>query len=128
MLTPDAKQLIEKLQKGLEGKKFDIPTIIADLQDLRPNFIETKDPLITKVIRLCYEHFEKNNGFKIGIPEEEVVDEEGNVIEKELPPPANLEEEVESFGYLLSLITKGKHKLNRADITQYRNLLMESLK
>lgn len=127
MIRKKALDIITKLQAGLKKDGFNIETMIADLKELRPFFIESKDPTVTKVIRLTYEHLEKYSTFNISIPTEEVVDEEGNVVEQEYIAPANEEERIESFDYLLSLITNGKNKMNRVDIVQYRDRLMESL-
>jgi len=127
MVGKKALDIITKIQTELREKGFNVKTMVADLQELRPYFIETKDPTVTKVVRLAYEHLERYSTFNISIPEEEMVDEEGNVVEQEYVAPTNEEERVESFDYLLSLITNGKNKLNRSDIVQYRDRLKESL-
>jgi len=127
MVGKKALDIITKLQATLKKDGFAIKSLVEDLKELRPYFIETKDPTITKVVRLSYEHLEKYNTFNLSIPAEEVLDEEGNVVEQEYIAPASEEERVESFDYLLSLFINGKNKTNRADIIQYRDRLIESL-
>lgn len=127
MVGKTALDIITKIQKDLKKNGFKIESMVADLKELRPYFIQTKDPTITKVCRLTYEHLEKFNTFNISIPAEEVVDEEGNVVEQEYVPPADEKERIESFDYMLSLIINGKNKMNRTDIIQYRDLLIQSL-
>ncbi len=127
MVGKKALDIITKLQKDLKKDGFKIESLVADLKELRPYFIQTKDPTITKVCRLTYEHLEKFSTFNISIPAEEELDEEGNVIEQEYVPPADEKERLESFDYMLSLLINGKNKTNRTDIIQYRDQLIKSL-
>lgn len=128
MITTEAHELILNIKKELNKSGITVPVIVEHLKNLRPHFIETKDPTITKVCRLVYEHLERFGTFNVSMPQEEVLDEEGNVVEVEHVPPTTDEERVESLDYLMSLILNGRNKLNRAEIMVYRDTLIKTLK
>lgn len=75
---------------------------------------------MTKALRLAYEHLENNNGFFIGIPDDEPVDS------KETEIQANISEEnnVESFNYFLSLLTDLDKKNNVLDLREYNKAFL----
>jgi len=96
------------------------------LKDLRPYFKDViKDPLVTKLLRMSYQHMEKTGGYSIKIlsATEEEFDEEGNKIEPEVveeeTEPAT---EVEEFVYMMELMKRADHPLNREELTQVRDL------
>ncbi len=123
----EARKLIAKIQRDLLESGVRCESIVPDLKELRPYGIEEKDPQVTKVIRLIYEHLEIYRGFYIPLPEDEAVDEEGFLIEKEEVEEETsnpLNEQVESLNYLLSLISNSKNKMNRAEINEYKENLM----
>lgn len=129
MLNEVAQKMIADLQKDLEKNGIVADTMAAKLKDLRPFAIEEEDPTLTKVIRLTYEHLDKNGSFNIPIPGEIQEDEEGNEIEIPSDGQDNIEEDFEqkraSFAYLLEIFLDNQNKYNRTDLMAYRDRLME---
>ena len=101
MENRQALKLIEKIQKELFKDNFEVSEIVTDLKKLREITLELNNPVVTKALRLAYEHLENNNGFFIGIPDDEPIDSKDAELE------ANISEEnnIESFNYFLSLLT-----------------------
>lgn len=128
MESLEGNKLIVKLQKDLAKngiKKLD--AIVADLKALRPFALEEKDPTLTKVIRLTYEHIEDNKTFNIPLPPEEAIDsaddddhEEAQLIVNEIKTDAD---RVESLDYLFSLMLDRKNSSNIQDMFEYRDAL-----
>lgn len=109
-----AQKLIEKIQKNVLQDKFEIDSIVADLKKIREYSLEEQNPVVTKALRLAYEHLEDNNAFLIGIPDDEPIDGEEEITE-------NFSEEnnIESFEYFLSLIFDLSIKNNLLDLKEY---------
>ncbi len=120
MENKQALKLIEKIQKELFKENFEVSEIVAELKKLREITLELNNPVVTKALRLAYEHLENNNGFFIGIPDDEPVDSKENEIQ------ANISEEnnVESFNYFLSLLTDLDKKNNVLDLREYNKAFL----
>jgi hypothetical protein len=125
MESLEGNKLIVKLQKDLAKnglKKLD--EIVADLKELRPFALEEKDPTLTKVIRLTYEHIEDNKTFDIPLPpEEEIEAEEGEEAQMILSKIETDQDRIESLAYLFSLMLDRKNSSNIQDMFEYRDAL-----
>jgi hypothetical protein len=104
---------INRIQQDLIKKGIIVDKLVEDLKKLRVFFIDEKLPRIVKIVRLAYEHIEKNKTFNIAIPEDEGNDSEVQLSVDEL--------RVESLNYLLSLLQKPTQKLNAEDLDYYMN-------
>ncbi len=62
MENRQALKLIEKIQKELFKDNFQVSEIVTDLKKLREITLELNNPVVTKALRLAYEHLENNNG------------------------------------------------------------------
>jgi len=111
-----AQKLIEKIRKEIVQEKFDTKSIVTDLKKIREYALAEQNPVVTKALRLAYEHIEGNNAFLIAIPEDEPIDE--NVVKKEKKSTKN---NLESFEYFLSLLADLTKKNNLLDIKEYNN-------
>lgn len=120
MENKQALKLIEKIQKDLLQDKFVVSEIVEDLKKIREITLELNNPVVTKAIRLAYEHLDSNNAFFIGIPDDEPVDSKESEIE------ANISEEnnIESFNYFLSLFTDLSKKNNVLDLKEYNKAFL----
>jgi len=120
MENKQALKLIEKIQKELLQNKFSVADSVADLKKIREITLELNNPVVTKALRLAYEHLEANNAFLIGIPDDEPVDS------KETEIKANISEEnnLESFNYFLSLFTDLSKKNNVLDLKEYNKAFL----
>lgn len=121
MQSLEGQKLIYKLQDELQKKGLVVETAVADLKALRALMIEEKDPFLTKILRLMYQHLEIFNGFFVAIPSDEEDVEEGieNVGEESKEKVVG----VESFLYLLELIADSKNRHNKADLQDYMDSL-----
>ena len=68
MQNKQAIQLIEKIQKQISSKKHDFSSIIEDLKKVREITMDMNNPVLTKALRLSFEHLEENKAFLIEIP------------------------------------------------------------
>lgn len=120
MENKQALKLIEKIQKELFKNNFEVSEIVNDLKKLREITLELNNPVVTKALRLAYEHLDNNNGFFIGIPDDEPIDAKDAEIE------ANISEEnnVESFNYFISLLTDLDKKNNVLDLKEYNKAFL----
>ena len=131
MESIEGNKLIVKMQLDLAKKGINKASLIKGLQELRPFALEEKDPTLTKVIRLTYEHIENNGTFNIPIPaDEEIADDLGDDDHEEV---AHLivntietdKDRVESLNYLLSLMLDRTNSSNREELFVYRDALKE---
>ena len=120
MEKKQALKLIENIQKELFKDNFKIYEIVTELKRLREITLELNNPIVTKALRLAYEHIEKNNGFFIGIPEDEPIDSKDTEIEANI----SLENNVESLNFFLSLLTDIDKKNNILDLKEYNKAFL----
>lgn len=112
-----AQKLIEKIQKEVLQNQFDVASIVTDLKKIREYSLEEQNPVVTKALRLAYEHLEANNAFLIAIPDDEPIEDEVDA------DSTNFSEEnnIESFEYFLSLLHDLSKKNNLLDLKEYNN-------
>ncbi len=115
MENKQALKLIEKIQKDLFKDKFVVSEIVEDLKKIREITLELNNPVVTKALRLAYEHLSTNNAFLIGIPDDEPLDSK----EIETEVTVSDENNVESFNYFLTLFTDLSKKNNVLDLKEY---------
>ena len=92
--------------------------LIDDLKELRELALKEQDPLVVKVLRLTYEFLADRKAFDVQGQFEE--DEEGSEYPVEI-------EDKENLLYLLDLLKKADHKINREEIKDYRSALKMEL-
>jgi hypothetical protein len=105
---------LEKIIKKVEKNGLKAKNIVDDLKELREFALKEQDPLVTKVLRLSYEYINENNSFGVQAQYEE--DEEDNEYPIEI-------EDNDNFLYLLKLLLRSDHKVNREEIKDYRSAL-----
>ena len=120
MENPSALKLINKIQLDLFKKGFEAEVLIADLKKLREYSLEENNPVLTKAIRLTYEHIEANGAFLIPIPDDEPIDDEDLVT---ADAPAN-ENNLESLDYIINLFSDLSHKNNVLDLKEYNKAFL----
>lgn len=120
MENKQALKLIEKIQKELFKDNFEVLEIVTDLKKLREITLDLNNPFVTKALRLAYQHLENNNGFFIGIPDDEPVDSKDVQVETNI----SVENNVESFNYFLSLLTDLDKKNNILDLKEYNKAFL----
>ena len=130
MESIEGNKVIVKLQKGLIKNGLDLDALVKGLKELRPYALEEKDPTLTKVTRLTYEHIEANKTFSIPLPPEEAIapeleegEEAPEEVEMILSTIESDEDRVESLDYLLSLMLDRTNEDNMQDMFAYRDAL-----
>lgn len=120
MQNKQAIQLIEKIQKEIFQDKFNVSTAIEDLKKVREITMDLNNPVLTKALRLCYEHLEENDAFLIEIPKDEPLETD---LEEETTSYSS-ENNLESFDYFLSLLTDCSKKNNILDLREYNKAFL----
>ncbi|MCJ8289714.1 MAG: hypothetical protein HRT58_04130 [Crocinitomicaceae bacterium] len=105
---------LDSIIEDVEKNGVKAPNLVDDLKELREFALKEQDPLVTKVLRLSYEFVTENGNFDVQAQFEE--DEEENEYPIEI-------EEKENLLYLLNLLKKADHKINREEIKDYRTAL-----
>lgn len=93
-------------------------TLIEDLKQLRTLVVEEGNPLLAKVLRLTFEHVENYKEFNIAIPDDEPMEENGEVLNDEITGQ-------ESLDYLLSLTADPTNKVNEIELREYVKAFIE---
>lgn len=122
MKSKEGNKLINQIKKNIEQVGIEKDTLLSDLQNLRAIAVENSEPAMAKIIRLIYEHIDEYGTFLISIPEDELLDENGELVENE----TNVDEDklaTESLDYVLSLMLENENKFNREELDEYRDLL-----
>lgn len=102
MKSSKANELIDKIIKEIETNSVVAANLIPLFKELREMAKTEQDPLITRSIRLVYEHLEANSGWEFQTLEES-------------------EEVEENLSYLVSLYAKSENKYNRDEIREIAN-------
>jgi len=102
MKNSKANELIEKIIKDIEKNSVNVETIVPLLKELREMAKLEQDPLITRSLRLVYEHLEAKGGWEFQTLEDS-------------------EEVEENLTYLMSLYSKSDNKYNRDEIREIAN-------
>lgn len=118
MKLAEANKKLESIIKKVEKDGAKASKLVEDLKELREYALKEQDPLVTKVLRLTYEYLIENSAFNVQAQYEE--DEEGNEFPIEI-------EDKENLLYLLSLLERSEHKINREEIKDYRTALKQVL-
>jgi len=114
----EAKKLIAGIQKSLVEEGVDSEDVVESLKKLREYAIEEKDPTVTRVLRMCYEHIEEFVSFNVGMPiDEEDEEEEAEMLVEGISAQAN------SLYYLMELLRNSRNERNREEIIFYRDAL-----
>ena len=120
MENKQALKLIEKIQKEIMQNKFVAADAVSDLKKVREITLELSNPVVTKALRLAYEHLETNDAFLIGIPDDEPVDSKDAIVEANISEENNLE----SLNYFLTLFTDLSKKNNLLDLKEYNKAFL----
>lgn len=118
MKTGAANKKIEKIIALVEKEGVTAKSLVEELKELREFALKEEDPLLAKVTRLSYEYLIENGAYDVQAQWEE--DEEGGEFPVEI-------EDNDNLLYLLNLMLRSDHKINREEIKEYRTALKEEL-
>lgn len=102
MKNQKANELIGSIIKEIETNSVNVEKLVPMFKELREMAKLEEDPLITRSIRLVYEHLEANGGWEFQTLEDS-------------------EEVEENLTYLVSLYAKSENKYNRDEIREIAN-------
>lgn len=109
-------ELISQMSKSISENGINAEELIPNLKELRKFAIADQNPRLTKALRFTYEHLEAYNGFFIAQPEDEILNEEGEVIAVTATEDAD---HTGSLLYFLSIIQDAHNKMNAEEIKEY---------
>lgn len=112
-----AQRLINQIIEDLNTKGIQPEPLVEHLKNLRVFAVEEKLPVVAKALRLTYEHLAEFETFVAPIPQEDLFDEDGELIEQEKITGS------ESLEYLMNLIKQSDNKLNLDEIREYNAYL-----
>jgi hypothetical protein len=118
MKTGAANKQVEKVIALVEKEGVKAKKLIDELKELREFALKEEDPLLAKVTRLSYEYLTEKGAYDVQAQWEE--DEEGGEFPVEI-------EDKDNLLFLLNLMLKSDHKINREEIKEYRTALKEEL-
>lgn len=107
MTKNEAQRLCDKIAKNYAKDNSAKEQTINDLKTLRNFFIEIKDPMLTKLVRLAYEYLENHASFEIEIEDFEPEEGEG------------------TFEYFMELVMNYDNKYNRDELQEIKVKLAE---
>lgn len=106
MIQSKANAILETTISDIEKNGLDAEKVATILRDIRPMALTEKDPLLTRAIRLTYEHLEENKDFELECLEES-------------------ENASENLVYFLQLWIQSENKYNRDEIREFADALTE---
>ena len=104
MRTEKANSILEKVIKMVEKDGIVADKMISLLQEAREFALQENDPLVTRALRLAWQHLEANEAFTIDLAED-------------------IEDETENFIYFLSLCVRCENEINRTELREMTNNL-----
>lgn len=123
-MNKETLKRIDDLRKLVMSKGIVKEEVVEQLVALRPLFIEQKEPLVTRVVRLTAEYIAEHGVFNLNLMAEE--DEEGNIPDEELDLDAddsfNLMKE--NFLYLLDLFEHPDNQVNREELKRVKQMYL----
>jgi hypothetical protein len=123
-LSPNTVKLIDELKALVQKKGIVKDDVVKKLMELRPHFIEQKEPLVTRVIRMTAEYIEEYEVFDLNLLAEE--DEEGNVEEEiDMEGEDSLNEVKENFVYLLDLFAHPDNVMNKEELQRVKQMYLD---
>ncbi len=123
-LNKETMRQLSDLKTFVEKNGIVKDEVVKRLMDVRPHFIQQKEPLVTRVVRLTAEYIGENGVFNLNLLAEE--DEEGNIeeeIDMEAEDSFNLVKE--NFLYLVDLCAHPDNQLNKDELQRIKAMYLE---
>jgi len=123
-LSPDTVKLIDELKSFVDKKGIVKDEVVKKLMELRPHFIEQKEPLVTRVIRMTAEYIEEFEVFDLNLLADD--DEDGNIEEEiDMDGEDSFNEVKENFIYLLDLFAHPDNVMNKEELQRVKQLYLD---
>ncbi|MFK7906693.1 MAG: hypothetical protein AB8B69_16295 [Chitinophagales bacterium] len=125
MKTLNALALINDIREEINEKGFQPDFVVQQLKELRGYALEEQNPVVTKALRLAYEHIALHQEFAIEYANDEDIEDEENEGEEAEPVEQIEVEEVDNFHYFIELIRNAENRFNRAELLDIIKVMME---
>jgi len=106
MRTQEANNILNQVIESVEKNGIKADKIIPQLQKAREIALQEQDPLLTRALRLAWQHLETNDAFDIDLAED-------------------IETPEENFTYFLQLCVRCENTLNRDELREMTNNLQQ---
>ncbi len=114
MIDDKANALIDKILADYEKNGATADVTVPMIKDLRQIAKDSQDPLVIRVLRHTSDFITDNEGFDLDYFAETYDEEEDGEY---------IEEDQDSFVYLMELVKQSDNKFNREEIRKYVDLL-----
>ena len=123
-ISKETLDSIEDLRSFVQKNGIVKEEVVDKLLAIRPHFIELKEPLVTRILRMTAEYIEHFGYFNINLLGEE--DEEGEK-EEEIDPDGedSFGEMKDNFLYLLDLISHPDNKVNKEELQTLKQIYLD---
>lgn len=110
MLTSEANEKLKKLIASIEKGGIQPEKNIPEIQAIREYALKENDPLVTRALRLAWQHLESKGTFELNflLEEDENATAEDNLV------------------YMLNLCLKSENTYNRDELREMTNQLQET--
>lgn len=110
MLTSEANEKLKKLISSIEKAGIQPEKNIPEIQAIREFALKENDPLVTRALRLAWQHLESKGSFELNflLEEDENATAEDNLV------------------YMLNLCLKSENTYNRDELREMTNQLQET--
>lgn len=133
VISKETLDSIDELRAFVQKNGIVKDEVVDKLLAIRPHFIENKQPLVTRVIRMTAEYIEHFGYFNLNLLAEEpdTEDEEGEETEVVLEEEIDMEGEdsfsemKENFLYLLDLFAHPENQTNKEELTRVKHLYLD---
>lgn len=119
MVTENGNKALDQLIADIEKNGIQPEKNIEAIQKIREYALKENDPLVTRALRMAWQHLEANESFSLNYLREAEEIEEGEEPEYENATPE------ENLLYLLSLCRKSENTYNRDELRAMTNRLQE---
>lgn len=109
MNTESANKELDKLIKDIEKNGIQPDKNIPVIQKIREAALAENDPLVTRALRLAWQHLENNGAFELNFLQED---------DENATPEENLI-------YMLNLCVKSENTYNRDELREMTNMLQQ---
>ncbi|HKL40170.1 MAG TPA: hypothetical protein VJ894_05795 [Cryomorphaceae bacterium] len=133
VISKETLDSIDELRAFVQKNGIVKDEVVDKLLAIRPHFIENKQPLVTRVIRMTAEYIEHFGYFNLNLLAEEpdTEDEEGEetevVLEEEIDMDGedSFSEMKDNFLYLLDLFAHPENQTNKEELTRVKHLYLD---
>ena len=123
-ISAKGEKLLKSIRSEVQKQGVVAKKLSADLMDLRNFYIESKDPLATRVLRLTATYLEENGTYDLDLLADYEEDEEGNTGDMAMvdsDDEDSFSRIQENFLFFLDLLAQNDNEKNRAELQRIKH-------